>query len=253
MSRTLLPIPAITVTGGTCQLPPVPGPGMAVQTGTVLDAVNGWRKQGAHVVYLIDGDAHAATGSNGAIIKDAIHHGHSVHFMVGGGVHDQETLDEALAVGPSRVVIDVATADRAWLYQAFAAHGQHVIAGLNVHGTDLVDPAGNVVADLWDTVLDLDDHGCPRFLVEEGTRRGHWHHKDKHVLAGVCESVRHPVMGQGGIDRLSDLHSLADLTKQGLEAVVMDEPLYSGRFTFDEAISATQPRFDPYEWAPPTP
>ncbi len=222
-----------------------------METGSVLDAVNAWRKQGAHVVYLIDGDAHAATGSNGAIIKDAIHHGHSVHFMVGGGIHDQETLDEALATGASRVVIDVATSERHWLYQAFADHGQHVIAGLNVHGTDIADPAGNVVADLWDTILDLDAHNCPRFLVVEATHRGHWHHNDKHVLAGVCESVKHPVMAMGGIKTLSDLHGIGDLTPQGLEAAVIDEPLYSGRFTFDEAVASAQPRFDPYEWAPP--
>ena len=84
-------------------------------------------------------------------------------------------------------------------------------------------------------------------------------HRSQSVLVLVAEHrewdgrLRWLVSWQGGIDRLSDLHSLADLTKQGLEAVVMDEPLYSGRFTFDEAISATQPRFDPYEWAPPTP
>ena len=44
----------------------------------------------------------------------------------------QATLDEALAMGPSRVVVDVATADRQWLYQVFAEHGQHVVAGLQV-------------------------------------------------------------------------------------------------------------------------
>lgn len=252
MARTLMPIPAITVTGGSCPLPPAPGPGLTTEQGTVLDAVNGWRKQGAHVICLIDGDAHAASGSNGAIIKDAIHHGHSAHFVVGGGIHDQPTLEQALATGAAKVIIDVATADRQWLYGAFADHGQHVVAGLNVHGNDIADAGGTPVADLWDTVLDLDAHGCPRFLVVEATKRGHWHHNGKHVLAGVCESVRHPVWAQGGIDKLSDLHDLEDLAPR-LEAAIIDEPLYSGRFTYEEAIAAAQPRFDPYEWAPPRP
>lgn len=252
MSRTLMPIPAVTVTGGQCPLPPTPGPGLTVKQGSVHDAVEGWRKQGAHVVMLIDGDAHAGEGSNAAIIKDVIHHGHSVKFVVAGGIHDQATLDEALAMNPSRVVVDVASADRTWLYGVFAAHGQHVIAGLNVHGTDVADAAGASVGNLYDIVLDLEDNHCPRYLVVEATKRGHWHHNDKHVLAGVCESVRHPVWAQGGIDRLSDLHSLEELAPR-LEAAVIDEPLYSGRFTFDEAITAAQPRFDPYEWAPPQP
>lgn len=252
MSRSLLPIPAVTVTGGQCPLPPVEGPGIAVAQGTVAQAVDGWRKQGAHVVMLIDGDAHAGEGSNTAIFKDVLHHGHSVKFVVAGGIHDQATLDEAMAMGPSRVVVDVATSDRDWLYGVFKQYGQHVVAGLHTHGTDVIDPSGNAVGELYDIVLDLEDNGCPRYLVVEAARRGHWHHKEKNVLAGVVESVRHPVWGQGGIDRLSDLHSLSDLTPR-LEAVILDEPLTSGRFTFDEAISATQPRFDPYEWAPPQP
>lgn len=225
---------------------------MTVSQGTVPQAVDGWRKQGAHVVMLIDGDAHAGEGSNTAIFKDVLHHGHSVKFVVAGGIHDQATFDEALAMGPSRIVVDVATAERSWLYGIFAQYKQHVIAGLTVHGTDVTDPAGNPVGNLYDIVLDLDDHACPRYLVIEATKRGHWHHKDHNVLAGVCESVKHPVWTQGGIDRLSDLHALHDLTPR-LEAAVIDEPLYSGRFTFDEAITAAQPRFDPYEWAPPQP
>lgn len=250
MSRTLMPIPAIHVTAGQTPLPPKPGPGLAVEQGSVSDAVNGWRQQGAHVVMLIDGDAHAGEGSNTAIFKDVLHHGHSVHFVVAGGINSQETLDEALAMGPSRVVVDVATADRQWLYQVFAEHGQHVVAGLHVHGTEVIDNNGTAVGELYDIVLDLEDYNCPRYLLVEAARRGHWHHKDKNVLAGVCESVRHPVWTQGGINTLSDLHALGDLAPR-LEAAVIDEPLYSGRFTFDEAITAAQPRYDPYEWAPP--
>lgn len=90
-------------------------------------------------------------------------------------------------------------------------------------------------------------------MVIEAAQHGHWHHKDKHIIAAVCETVRHPVVAFGGISRLSDLHALAALSKQGLEGVVVGEPLHSGHFTFPEAITALEGRYDPYEWGPPRP
>jgi phosphoribosylformimino-5-aminoimidazole carboxamide ribonucleotide (ProFAR) isomerase len=102
-------------------------------------------------------------------------------------------------------------------------------------------------------VLELEEQGCPRYVVTEAARRGHWRHESTHVIAAVCESVRHPVIACGGVTHLSDIHELASLTKLGLEAVVLDEPLYSGRFTFAEAMAAGEPRYDPYQWAPPRP
>lgn len=255
MSHVLQPIPAIEVSAGTCQLPPPPGQDLGASSGTVLEAVNAWHRSGAHWVHIVDLDARAGTGSNADAIKDATHHvkGH-LRVQLDAAATDEDLLNAALALGAERVIIDVGSSgDRTWVVQALTKHQQRVAAGINAHGTDLVDADGAVVGDLWQTLLDLDAAGCPRYVVTEAAQRGHWFHKDQHVLAAVCETVKHPVVANGGVKHLEDLHGLADLTKQGLEAAVIHEPLVSGRFTFAEAVTAVEPRFDPYEWGPARP
>jgi len=252
MSHVLQPIPAIEVSAGQCALPPKPGPGLGGGTGTVLEAAERWRHNGAHWVHVVDMDARAGTGSNADAIKDAAHHvkGH-LRFQLDAAVCNEEQLNEALALGVERVVIDVGGAhDLAWVTSALTLHQQRVAAGISAHGTDLVDPAGAITSDLWQTVIDLDVAGCPRFVVTESAKRGHWFHEDQHVLAAICESVKHPVIANGGIKHLEDLHGLVDLTKHGLEAAIIHEPLVAGKFTLQEAVTAVEPRFDPYEWGP---
>lgn len=255
MSHVLIPIPAVHITDGTCPLPPAPGPGLHEETGSVLDAVNAWHAQGARWIHLVDGDARSSSGHNRAAVKDVVHHHKgTIHFQLSGGITDETSLGDALATGASRVVIDVGSAsDRDWVYGALTRHDVHAAAGLDVHGTDLVAADGTVVGNVFDAVIDLEAHGCPRYVVTEAAHRGHWHHGDTHVLAAICETVRHPVIAFGGVTHLSDLHRLEELASVGLEGVVIDEPLYSGRFTYAEATAAGQPRFDPYQWAPPRP
>lgn len=253
MAPVLIPIPAVHIDSGACPMPPQPGPGLDTQTGSVLDAVNAWHAQGARWIQLVDGDARAGSGHNRAAVKDVVHHHRgAMHFQLSGGIVDDASLTDALATDATRVVVDVGSApDRDWVYEALTQHDKRAAAGLDVHGTDLVAADGTAVGNVFDVVLDLEAHGCPRYVVTEAAHKGHWHHHDQHVLAAICESVRHPVIAVGGVTHLSDLHKLEELVGVGLEGVVVDEPFYSGRFTYGEAIAAGEPRFDPYEWAPP--
>lgn len=254
MSHVLIPIPAVHVTAGSCPMPPAAGPGLRVETGSVLDVVNAWHAQGARWIHLVDGDARTGAGHNRAAVRDVVHHHKgAMHFQLAGGITDETSLAEAVATDASRVVIDVGSApDREWVYEALDRFRGHAAAGLDVSGTDLVAADCTVVGNVFDVVLELEARDCPRYVVTEATHKGHWHHDDTHVLAAILESVRHPVIAHGGITHLSDLHQLEDgLAKLGLEGAIIDEPLYSGRFTYSEAVAAGEPRFDPYQWAPP--
>lgn len=255
MSHVLLPIPAVHVTAGGVPLPPAAGPGLDTEQGTLLQAVNAWHAQGARWIHLVDADARAGAPHNRPAVRDVVqHHRGQLHVQLAGGIVDAESLNDALATGAARVVIDVGSApDWDWIVSALKTHGERTAAGLDAHGTDLVDATGARVGDIFDTVIELEAAGCPRYVVTEAARRGHWRHENTHVLAGVCETVRHPVVAHGGVTHLNDVHELASLSAQGLEAVVIDEPLYSGRFTFAEAMAAGEPRYDPYQWAPPRP
>jgi phosphoribosylformimino-5-aminoimidazole carboxamide ribonucleotide (ProFAR) isomerase len=255
MSHLLETIPEVAVAGGRCLLPPQTAELGKPGEGNPREALTAWRKQGAHSIVFFDADAAAGTGDNIDTISDAAHHasGH-VRTTYLGGVRDAASLSRALAAPFSRIVIDVCdAADRGWAEDALKHHQQRVLAGINVHGTDAVTSAGAPVAGLFDLLDELEASGVPRYLVSEVSGRDHWFHKDRHMLAAVCESVHHPVEARGAVKHDSDIHALAPLTAQGLEAVVVGKPLSEGAFTLQEAVTAAEARYDPYIWAPPQP
>ncbi|MCH9718464.1 MAG: hypothetical protein K0U60_01165 [Actinomycetia bacterium] len=258
MSRLLQTIPEISVSQGKCALPPGvanTGDVSATGQGAPQQGLAGWRHQGAHTALFTDSDAANGTGDNIAVISDASHHGGGkVKTIYRGGVHDDESLRRVLSSGVSRIVLDVGdAADRDWAKDTLTHQQQRVIAGISIHGSDAINSAGDRVADLFDLIEELQQHGTPALLISETSGHDRWFHRDRHVLTAVCESAKGQVFAQGAVKHDSDIHALAPLVQQGLAGVVVGEPLYRGAFTFQEAITAAEARYDPYEWGPPQP
>jgi phosphoribosyl isomerase A len=254
MSHLLLTIPEVSVSSGTCQIPPAVDQHGGGTTGTPRDAVIAWRHQGATTVMFTDLDAATGNGDNLAAISDAAHHASGrMHIAYKAAVHDAATLSAALGSGASKIVIEVGSADRDWLAGTLHKQQQRAIAGIDVHGENAVDASGNTVAELFDLLSWLESSGTTRYLISEVSGRDHWFHKDRHIVAAVCESVRHPVWARGTVKHDSDIHALAPLAAKGLEATVVGKPLAEGAFTLQEAVTAAEARYDPYIWAPPQP
>ncbi|CAB4861138.1 unannotated protein [freshwater metagenome] len=79
------------------------------------------------------------------------------------------------------------------------------------------------------------------------------HGPNFHLLKEVCAATSRPVIASGGIARLEDLHKLAEMVPHGIEGAIVGRALYDGAFTLSEALTAVEPRFDPYQWGPPQP
>ena len=73
------------------------------------------------------------------------------------------------------------------------------------------------------------------------------------LLKEVCAATSRPVIASGGIARLEDLHKLAEMVPLGVEGAIVGRALYDGAFTLTQALSAVEPRLDPYECGPPRP
>lgn len=258
MSRLLQTIPEVVVSQGGCPLPPgVANTGDVTSTpqGSPQQGLVGWRHQGAHTVFFTDHDAANGSGDNISAISDASHHGGGkMKTIYRGGVHDDASLKRVLSSGVSRIVVDVGdSTDREWAKETIRHQQQRVIAGISIHGSDAIDAAGNRVADLFDLIEELQEHGAPALLISETSGHDRWFHRDRHVLAAVCESAKGEVYAQGAVKHDSDIHALAPFVQQGLAGVVVGEPLYRGAFTLQEAVTAAEARYDPYEWGPPQP
>jgi len=225
-------LPVVTISEGRSRLAP-PGYGAATQVGTPAAAIESWVDQGAAWVHVVDEDAASGAGHNLSHIVAS-----GAHLQYSGGVVDEGSLAAALATGASRIVID--PADLPWAAAAVQQHGELLAAGLDIRQ-----------ADVFDTALTLERAGCQRFVVSDQAESHHWRHHDRHLLAEFCEDAHRPVMARGGISHLNDLHELHALVPKGLDGIILDEALYSGAFTYAEAMAAGADTFDLFYWGPP--
>jgi phosphoribosylformimino-5-aminoimidazole carboxamide ribonucleotide (ProFAR) isomerase len=222
-------LPVVTIAGGHAPLAP-DAYGVSPGSGTVEQAIATWTRQGAAWVHVTDQDAvegrprpHLA--SSGA------------HLEYSGGVVDGPSLTAALATSARRVVIE--SDDLGWVASVLRAHGDRVVVGLDIRRPDVVDVA-----------LDLQREGCERFLATDRAEAHHWRHGDRHLLQELVMRTNRPVVVRGGIRHISDLHELMELVPHGIDGILLDDALYTGAFSYAEAVAACEDRFDLFFWGP---
>jgi len=250
----LVLLPAVDVRDGTAVRLVQGESGTETSYGSPLDAALDFQSQGATWIHLVDLDAAFGTGSNRELLAEVIGR-LDVDVELSGGIRDDESLTAALATGCRRVNLGTAALeDPDWTRRVIAEHGDRVAVGLDVRGTTLAARGWTQEGgDLWETLGRLDAAGCARYVVTDVAKDGTMKGPNLHLLKEVCEATDRPVVASGGIARLEDLHKLAEMVPMGIEGAIVGRALYDGAFSLAEAITAIEPRYDPYEWGPARP
>ena len=198
----------------------------------------------------------SGAGSNAELLAQVVRDVRSsVRVELSGGIRDDESLKRALATGCTRVNLGTAALeDPDWTEKVIAEHGDQIAVGLDVKGHTLAARGWTQEGgDLWETLGRLDAAGCARYVVTDVAKDGTMKGPNLHLLKEVCEATDRPVVASGGIARLEDLHKLAEMVPMGIEGAIVGRALYDGAFSLAEAITAIEPRYDPYEWGPARP
>ena len=252
----LVLLPAVDVADGQAVRLVQGKAGTETQYGSPIDAAHSWVNQGAEWLHLVDLDAAFGKGSNAGILAEVVRELRGrVHIELSGGIRDDESLAKALKTGCDRVILGTAALeDPEWTAKVIAEHGERIAVGLDVRGHTLSARGWTKDGgDLWETLGRLDEAGCARYVVTDVNKDGMMHGPNFHLLKQVVDSTHRPVIASGGVAHLEDLHKLAGMTSHGIEGVIIGRALYDGAFTLPEAIAASEPRFDPYEWGPARP
>ncbi|MCB0915464.1 MAG: bifunctional 1-(5-phosphoribosyl)-5-((5-phosphoribosylamino)methylideneamino)imidazole-4-carboxamide isomerase/phosphoribosylanthranilate isomerase PriA [Actinobacteria bacterium] len=222
--------------------------------GDPLADARAWIDQGATWLHLADLDGGDEANRRWLAAIHAQVHG-KARTQIAGGIAHREALDWALRVGFDRIVLDTAAlADTEWVQSVFAAHGNRVVAGLDVSHGVLWAPGAELDSQPLEAALSAAvTADCPGYVVtaidREATRKG----PDLSLVRSVCEQVGRPVCVAGGIAKLEHLYELSTLAEHGVASAVLDAALYRDYFNVAEALAAVAPRFDPYRWGPAQP
>ncbi len=250
-------IPVVRIESGRASLPVDPVTLATSPPTSPLEVARYWNQQGAQRIQVVDVDAAAGREPNTHAVTEIVRkmHNHARIDLVA-GAHDQATLAAALIERPTQVVLSTSTvADLDFLSAAISAHGRALSVRLVIGDGGALHAPGTAAdgLDVWALLPKLDELGVPHYLVVDAATGGHWWSRHHSVLEQFVPATATPVTAGSGVTSLENIHDLCDLAPQGLDGVVIGHALDTGTFSYAEARTAAEARYDPYEWGPAQP
>ena len=241
----MLVIPAIDIQHGKCvRLRQGRKEDVTVYDDDPLNAANRWVEAGAKRLHIVDLDgAMAGKPVNLPIIrKIADAHSH-IPIQVGGGIRDEETVENYLDAGVRYVILGTrAVKEPHFVSDLCVAFPGHVIVGLDAKD-------GKLAVDGWSKlskhdVIDLAQHfesdGVEAVLYTDIARDGMLSGVNVESTQKLAESIRIPVIAAGGVATLEDLKTLCEVADAGILGVVTGRAIYEGTLDFSAGVKLAE-------------
>ncbi|HSE84706.1 MAG TPA: 1-(5-phosphoribosyl)-5-[(5-phosphoribosylamino)methylideneamino]imidazole-4-carboxamide isomerase [Candidatus Binatia bacterium] len=207
-----------------------------------IDAARHWVKEGATFVHVVD--------LNGALEGRPVHtreveaickeKGLSVEL--GGGLRSAESVEAALNLGVSRVVVGTAAYDNQEFLRALCKQfPEKIVVGIDARN-------GKVAVKGWKETTSMDAvelakrcaaDGASRIIYTDINRDGTREGINVDATQKLARSVNIPVIASGGVATVEDIRRLLPLEVDGVEGVIVGRALYSGALTLSDARSVT--------------
>ena len=198
-----------------------------------------WVEAGAKRLHLVDLDG-AINGAprNFDIIKSITTNHPDIPIQVGGGIRDEDTVQEYLEAGVQYVIIGTrAVTAPHFVNDLCLEFPGHVIVGLDSKN-------GKVAIDGWSKlshhdVVDLAQHfeadGVAAIVFTDVSRDGMMKGLNVESTVELAEAIHIPVIASGGVTNIDDIKNLCATDEEGIVGVIVGRALYEGTIDLDEA------------------
>jgi len=197
-----------------------------------------WVDAGAERLHLVDldGARDGAAGNRESVraILDAV----DVPCQLGGGIRNEETIQELLGLGLSRLIIGtLGVKQPAWFSQMCESYPHKLALGLDARD-------GMVATDGWKSTsersaveLAQEMAALPlaAIIYTDIARDGTLSGPNIEALAEMIAAVDVPVIASGGIGSAADIAAVARIPAAGC---IVGKALYEGTISLDEALAA---------------
>jgi phosphoribosylformimino-5-aminoimidazole carboxamide ribotide isomerase len=201
-------------------------------------AARRWVEQGAEFLHIVDLDgAREGRPVNADSIR-AIVEAAGVPCQLGGGLRNEDHIEQALAWGITRVVLGTrALRDPEWFAGACRRFPGKLVAGIDAKQGKVATDGWLQVADR--TALDL-ARQCAAWPIAaivytDISRDGMLEGPNVEAMAEMAAAVAVPVFASGGVTTADDVRRLA---RRNLAGCIIGRALYEGQIRLPEAIAA---------------
>ncbi len=235
----MLLIPAIDIKGGRC---------VRLRQGRMDDATVfsedpvatavRWAEAGARRLHVVDLDgANEGRPMNLEVIQAIIAAVPDLPVQVGGGIRDEEAIEEYVASGVRYVILgSKAAAAPHFIADVCVEFPGHIIVGID--GRD-----GKVATDGWSKlsqhdVVDLAQHfekdGVEAIIFTDIGRDGMLSGVNVDATVELARAVSIPIIASGGIRSLDDVRAISAVAEEGIMGAITGRAIYEGTLDFAE-------------------
>ena len=238
----MLLIPAIDIKDGKCvRLRQGRMDDETVFSDDPVSVAKRWVEAGARRLHIVDLDgAEAGVPRNGELISEIVERYPDVPVQVGGGIRDEDTVQEYLMTGVRYVILGTKAVNAPhFVADICAEFPGRVIVGLDAK-------EGKVATDGWSKlsnhdVIDLAQHfesdGIEGIIYTDIGRDGMLTGVNIEATVTLAQSLNIPVYASGGIRSIDDVRALCDVADQGVAGAITGRAIYEGTLDFETANS----------------
>ena len=199
-----------------------------------------FKAAGAEWVHVVDLDgAFAGEPRNLAAVKRIV--GLGLKVQLGGGLRTRASIESALKMGATRVVIGTrATESEPFISELVAAHGARIAVGIDARNGMVavkgwVDTTGATALGL---ARRMDALGVATLIHTDVGTDGMLTGPNFEAQEAMLAAVAAKVIASGGVGRLEDVARLIETQKSrpNLDGVIVGKAIYEGRVTLADLL-----------------
>jgi len=212
---------------------------VTVYNDSPLEQARMFAAEGASWVHVVDLEgARSGTPTQFDTIASIVQ-ATGLKLEVGGGVRRLEDIERLVEAGASRVVLGTGLArDPEFSAEAARRFGALLCAGVDaLNGEAAVqgwqEGSGQSAEDL---TRSLKERGFTHLVYTDISRDGMQTGIDAEAYQRIAAQAGFPVTASGGISTLDDIHALAELGNEVIEAIIVGRAIYEESFTVAQAL-----------------
>lgn len=225
----MIVIPAVDLRDGCCvQLVGGSFEKETIRLDDPVGVARKWEADGFRVIHVVDLDAAMRTGSNTDVVESILW-SVACEVQVGGGVRDEQQVEDLLRNGATRVVLGTrAIEDPFWLSDVSSRFPGSIVVAADTRERSIVTRGWTRTSprSVIDLIGELNELALAGILVTAVHREGRLEGPDMRLMEDAIAASNHPVFSSGGIRGMSDLRSLEE---EGVAAAIVGMAIYTGK------------------------
>jgi len=235
----MLLIPAIDIQGGRCvRLRQGRMDDPTVFSDDPVGTARRWVEAGARRLHVVDLDgANEGRPVNVDVIREIVAAVPEVPVQVGGGIRDEEAIEEYVGSGVRYVILgSKAAAAPHFIADVCVEFPGHIIVGIDARDGKVATHGWSKLSqhDVGDLAQHFQRDGVEAIIFTDIGRDGMLTGVNVDATVNLARAVSIPVIASGGITTLDDVRALCGVAEEGVMGAITGRAIYEGSLDFAE-------------------